>query len=133
MSDNNKTAETAAAAKAAAEADPKLESSADMAAAELEENPYLITFKKPFTWEDNVYTEIDLSGMEKMTAKDMILSSKVMEKSGSTNMVPEMSLEYACIFASRASGMPVEFFQALPPREAIKVKTMVMGFLYNED
>ena len=56
-----------------------------------------------------------------------------MERSGSINVLPEMSLEYACIFASKATKIPVEFFQALPPKEAIKVKNKVTNFFYGED
>lgn len=97
------------------------------------ENQYVIKFRKPFIWEDNTYTEIDMSGLEDLSAKDMIAAQRTMEKSGSINVLPEMSLEYACIFASRATRMPVEFFQALPPKEAIKVKNKVTNFFYGED
>ena len=100
---------------------------------EQEENKYLIKFRKPFVWEDNTYTEIDLSGLEDMSARDMIQAQRTMERSGSINVLPEMSLEYACIFASKATKMPVEFFQALPPKEAIKVKNKVTNFFYGED
>ncbi|MCM1218097.1 MAG: phage tail assembly protein [Lachnospiraceae bacterium] len=98
-----------------------------------EENKYLIKFRKPFVWEDNTYTEIDMSGLEDLSARDMIAAQRTMEKSGSINVLPEMSLEYACIFASKATKMPVEFFQALPPKEAIKVKNKVTNFFYGED
>ena len=98
-----------------------------------EENKYLIKFRKPFVWEDNTYTEIDMSGLEDLSAKDMIAAQRTMEKSGSINVLPEMSLEYACIFASKATKMPVEFFQSLPPKEAIKVKNKVTNFFYGED
>lgn len=100
---------------------------------EQEENKYLIKFRKPFVWEDDTYTEIDLSGLEDMSARDMIQAQRTMERSGSINVLPEMSLEYACIFASKATKMPVEFFQALPPKEAIKVKNKVTNFFYGED
>lgn len=100
---------------------------------EQEENKYLIKFRKPFPWEDETYTEIDMSGLEDMSARDMIQAQRIMERSGSINVLPEMSLEYACIFASKATKMPVEFFQALPPKEAIKVKNKVTNFFYGED
>lgn len=100
---------------------------------EQEENKYLIKFRKPFVWEDNTYTEIDLSGLEDMSARDMIQAQRTMERSGSINVLPEMSLEYACIFASKATKMPVEFFQSLSPKEAIKVKNKVTNFFYGED
>lgn len=98
-----------------------------------DENKYVIKFRKPFIWEDNTYTEIDMSGLEDLSAKDMIAAQRTMERSGSINVLPEMSLEYACIFASKATKMPVEFFQALPPKEAIKVKNKVTNFFYGED
>lgn len=102
-------------------------------AQEDEENEYLIIFKKPFVWEDETYDRIDLSGIEDLSARDMIQAQRTMEKSGSINVLPEMSLEYACIFASKATKKPVEFFQALPPKEAIKVKNKVTNFFYNEE
>ena len=100
---------------------------------EQEENKYLIKFSKPVIFEDETYKEIDLSGLEDLSARDMIQAQRTMERSGSINVLPEMSLEYACIFASKATKMPVEFFQALPPKEAIKVKNKVTNFFYGED
>ena len=108
-------------------------SAAAVSAPEPEENKYVIKFRKPFIWEDNTYAEIDMSGLEDLSAKDMIAAQRIMERSGSINVLPEMSLEYACIFASKATKMPVEFFQALPPKEAIKVKNKVTNFFYGED
>ena len=102
-------------------------------AIEEEENSYYITFKKPFVFEDETYTGVDLSGLEDLSARDMIATQRSMERSGSINVIPEMSLEYACIFAARASGLPQEFFQSLPPREAIKVKNRVTSFFYGEE
>ncbi len=107
---------------------------ADLEAAEAEEeNKYYVKFRKPFIWEDETYEGVDLSGMEDLSARDMIQAQRIMEKSGSINVLPEMSLEYACIFASKAAKMPVEFFQALPPKEAVKVKNRVTNFFYGEE
>ena len=47
--------------------------------------------------------------------------------------MPEMSLEYALYIASVATGLPVEFFRHLPPKDAIKVKNRVTNFFYAED
>ena len=44
-----------------------------------------------------------------------------------------MTLGYSCYLAARVSGLPVEFFQGLPAREAIKLKNVVTGFLYGGD
>ncbi len=97
------------------------------------DKPYLIVFKKPIIFEGIVYNSVDLSGLEEISAKDMIAVNKIIERSGTVNVLPEMSLEYACLIAARASGLPVEFFEALPPKEALKVKNRVTNFLYGED
>lgn len=94
---------------------------------------YRVVFAKPFAFEGKTYEHVDLSGLEDITAKDMISVNKIMERSGSVSVLPEMSLEYACLISAKAARLPVEFFQALPPREAIKVKNRVTNFFYSGD
>jgi hypothetical protein len=98
-----------------------------------EDNAYLVIFKKPVTWEGSTYTEVDLSSLENLKASDMIQVQRTMEKSGSVSVLPELSLEYALLFAAKATKIPVEFFQSLPPKEAIKVKNRVTSFFFGED
>lgn len=95
----------------------------------------VIKFKKPYTFERKEYTEIDLSGMDDLTGADMIAVNKIMKRTGSggIDVMPEVSVEYACYFAARATKQPVEFFMNLPPRELMKVKNRVMGFLFGSD
>lgn len=100
---------------------------------EMEDNPYLVQFKKPFIFEGTNYDSVDLSGLEYLSAADMIAVNKTIERGGTVNVLPEMSLEYACLISARASGKPVEFFKALPPKEALKIKNRVTNFLYGED
>lgn len=96
-------------------------------------SPFEVPFKKPFAFEGETYESVDLSGLESLSAADMIAVNKAIERGGTVNVIPEMSLEYACLISARASGMPVEFFKALPPKEALKVKNRVTNFLYSED
>ena len=103
------------------------------AQAEAEENDFYIKFRKPYTLEGETFDGVDLSGLEDLSARDMIATQRTMEKSGSINVLPEMSLEYACLFAAKATGKPVEFFQELPPKEAIKVKNRVTNFFYGAE
>ena len=98
----------------------------------VEDSPMYVRFSKPFRFEDETYNGVDLSPMENLTANDMITAQKTMERGGTVSLLPEMSLEYACIFAAKATDMPVEFFQNLPPKEAIKVKNRVTSFFYGE-
>ncbi len=98
-----------------------------------EDSSYLVVFRKPFVFEGKTYESVDLSGLEDLSAADMIAANKIMERGGTVNVLPEMSLEYACIISARATRMPVEFFRALPPKDALKVKNRVTNFLYAED
>lgn len=98
-----------------------------------QDEQYYVKFSKPYKFDDEYYEGISLSGLEDMTGRDMIQTQRQMERSGSVSTLPEMSLEYACIFASRATKMPVEFFQELPPRDAAKVKNRVINFIYGAD
>ena len=99
-----------------------------------EDSSLLIKFGKPYVFEGNTYTEIDLSGLESLNAASMIDVNRKMSR-GHTgiDVLPEVSLEYAVNIAAKATAQPVEFFLYLPPKEAIKVKTRVMGFLFGSD
>ena len=100
-----------------------------------EEENMVIKFKKPYKFEDKEYTELDLSGLDDLTASDMIATNKYMQRTsgGGIDVMPEVSLEYACVLASKAAKLPIEFFTSLPPREAMRVKNRVMGFLFGAE
>lgn len=102
-------------------------------AGEVIENEYVIVFNKPYTFEGKVYEKIDLSGLDNLTAADMMAANKVLDRSGSISFLPEMSLQYAVIIASKATKLPVEFFNGMHPKEAVKVKNRVVSFFYSQD
>ena len=70
-----------------------------------EENTLVMKLDKPFTFEGQTYTEVDLSGLEDTTAADLQA-------------------------VARVAHLPLEFFERLPAKEAIKLKGIVVGFLY---
>jgi len=98
-----------------------------------EENKLVLKFTKPYKFEGEEYNEVDLSNLENLTASDMIAAQKQVNKGGNVDIIPEMSLQYACIISARVSKKPIEFFTALPAKEAIKLKNIVTGFLYSVD
>lgn len=102
---------------------------------ENEEVSMVIKFKKPYKFEGKEYTEVDLSGLDDLQASDMIAVNKYMQRTsgGVIDVMPEVSMEYACVLASKAAKLPIEFFTSLPPREAMKVKNRVMGFLFGSE
>ena len=101
----------------------------------VEEETTVVKFTKPYKFEGKEYTEIDLASLGDLSAADMIAVDKIMKRSsgGSVDVMPEVTLEYACTISARATNMPIEFFTGLPPKEAMKVKNRVMGFLFGQD
>jgi hypothetical protein len=100
---------------------------------EVVDNPMVIILRKPYTYEGKTYEKIDLSGLDNLTADDMIAASRVLDRSGSFSFLPEMTVEYACVISARATKLPIEFFKGLPPKDAMKLKNRVTGFLYGAD
>lgn len=123
MSDNKKTTATEVASEVVV-----LDENGDVI-----EGQYVVVFNKPYTFEGTTYTKVDLSGLDNLTAADMIAANKVLDRTGSFTFLPEMSLEYACIIAGKATNLPIEFFKGLHPREAVKVKNRVTAFFYGTD
>lgn len=113
--------------------DNKTPATAPEAEAAVEENSYKITFSKPYRFEGKDYTELDLSGLDNLTAEHMIAADKYMTRNGNFSVMPEMNLEYALYIASEATDLPIEFFKRLPPKDTIKVKNRVTNFFYGED
>ena len=100
---------------------------------EKNKNNLVLKFSKPYVFEGESFTQIDLSGLENVNAEQMIATSKYLNKQGSFSILPEMTLEYACFMASSVTGKPVEFFRQLPAKEAMKLKNRVQNFIYGED
>jgi hypothetical protein len=100
---------------------------------EVIESANVVVFNKPYTFEGKMYDKVDLRGLDNLTAADMIAANRILDKTGSFTFLPEMSLEYACIIAAKASSLPIEFFKGLHPREAVKVKNRVTAFFYGTD
>lgn len=91
----------------------------------------LVKFSAPYTFEGETYTEIDMPGLEHITAAHVLKVTQMLKKSNS--LVPEITLQFACLMAARCSNQPVEFFLRLPAREAMKVKNTVTGFMFGTD
>jgi hypothetical protein len=97
----------------------------------MEENKYMIIFKKPYNFEGEEYKEIDMSAIEDLKANDLIAADKIFASRGQMAAMNEMSIGYSCIIASKATGKPLEFFENMPANEAIKLKNKVASFFYS--
>lgn len=97
------------------------------------EESNIVEFTKVYQFEGETISKIDMSGMEGITANDLIKANKVLQASGVVSVMPETNLEYAMIIAASATGRPVEFFKGLTPRDAMKIKNKVTSFFFGEE
>lgn len=81
-----------------------------------------IKLKKPYTFEDKVYTEIDMSGAEKLTVQDAIDAQKATAGQTAALVLPMTSMAFNLQLAAKATNLPIEFFKLLPMRAAQDVK-----------
>ncbi len=94
-------------------------------------NPLKVDFKKPYIFEGETHNGIDLSGLEDMTGRDFIQIEKEVRQLGINNLNPETTAEGAYTYAARAAGVPFEFFEGLPLKEARRTKAVVVNFLWS--
>lgn len=93
----------------------------------LEENPYVIVFKKPYVFEGTEYKYIDLSPLRDLSGYDMITAQN---RAGiQATVLPEQNLDYLFNLAAIGTNMPVEFYRGMKLSYAQKVKNAVVGFL----
>ena len=78
MPDINKNMETENTA-----AEEKETKKAEVLTGEVEDNPLVINFARPVKFEDSTYNSVDLSGLENLTGRDMVMTSKAMARSAS--------------------------------------------------
>lgn len=90
-----------------------------------------VKFAKPYTFEDDTYDGLDMSCLEKLTARDLADIEKKFYRYGITSITPENTVTYAKITAQKATGLPIEFFDQLPVREMMAVKNRVVNFFYD--
>lgn len=76
----------------------------------------VITLKKPYTFEKKEYTEIDLSGLDKLTIQDAIDAQRKLfgERETASVVLCETTTAFAREIAAKATGLPIEFFKFAP-------------------
>lgn len=94
---------------------------------------WVIPLKKPIKFEGETYDRIDLTGLHNIKAADMVAINRRMTRSGNVSSSQELTLEYALNMANLATGLPLEFFDQLPPYAAMAIKESVIVFLYRQE
>lgn len=100
-----------------------------------DENELLLKLRKPYVFDGQTYTEIDLSGLENVTAGTLENIGKILSKRspGLNPATLEMEMSFCNLLAARATSKKLEFFEGLPARDAVALKSMIVGFLYGGD
>lgn len=104
-------------------------------AEDTEPEDLVLRFAKPYKFGGMEYTEVDLSGLEDVTAGVLESVGKITAKKnpGMNPALQEMSLTFCTYLAQRVAKLPLEFFTGLPAKEGIKLKALVTNFLYGGD
>lgn len=91
----------------------------------------VIKFSKPYKFEGNEYTEIDLSGLDKLTIKDAIDIQKQLtaKREVAATVLTETSTAFARMVIAKATGYPIEFFEVMPRSLSKQVQQAVMMYL----
>ena len=90
-----------------------------------------VKFSKPYVFEDDTYEGLDMSCLENLTTDDLTEIEKKFYKQGIASFNPENTAVYAKIVAWKATGLPIEFFNQLPVRDMLKIKSRVVNFFYS--
>ena len=95
----------------------------------------VLRFGKPYKFGGQEYTEVDLSGLEDVTAGTLEnVGRQVSKKNPGINpAVLEMSTPFCHMLAGRVAKLPLEFFQRLPAKDGIALKALITNFLYGGD
>lgn len=99
--------------------------------AEQEVRAHVVELGKPYLFEGQEYTEIDLGGLERLTVRDLVrVQLRLFEQQEMASMfICETTTAFAREVAAAASGLPVEFFKYLPRGAMRKVRQEVTGLL----
>ncbi|MDE6455887.1 MAG: phage tail assembly protein [Dysosmobacter sp.] len=99
------------------------------------ENELVLKLSKPYPFEGETCTEIDLSGLETVTAGMLERVSKtILQQSPSLNpAMLESTMPFCIELVVRVTKRPYEFFRGLPVQDAMKLKALVANFLYSGD
>ena len=95
------------------------------------EKTLIIDLSIPQDFEGEHITQIDLSSLNELSADDLAYCEGLFQQMGNVDPTKEFNMRYCMIVAHRATGKPLEFFNGLKAKNAIKIKTVISNFLYD--
>lgn len=96
-----------------------------------QEESRVIDLGKPYKFEGTEYTEIDLTGLDKLTVKDAIDIQRQLfnEREVAAAMLTETTTAFARAIAAKATELPIEFFKLMPRGASRRVLGEVRGYM----
>lgn len=91
----------------------------------------IVKLDRPYVFEETEYQEIDLTGLRRLTIQDAIDAQRQLfsEQEVAAAVLCETTTAFARTMATKATGLPVEFFKLMPRGVMKRVSAAVRGFL----
>lgn len=91
----------------------------------------VVKLEKPYVFEETEYQEIDLTGLRSLTIQDAIDAQRELfgAKEVAAAVLCETTTAFARAMATKATGLPVEFFKLMPRGVMKRVVATVRGEL----
>jgi len=113
-------------------ADQNLNQNADQNIDQNQAPTHVVKWKRPYKFEGEEYTEVDLSGLDHLTIQDAIAIQKQLFSSGKEvagSLLSETTMAFACAVATKATGMPIEFFKLMPRGAGRRLQRTIFKYL----
>lgn len=97
----------------------------------VQEERRVVDLGKPYKFENTEYTEIDLSGLDKLTVKDAINIQRQLfnEQEVAAAMLTETTTAFARAVAAKATELPIELFKLMPRGASRRVAGNVREYM----
>lgn len=91
----------------------------------------IVKLERPYVFEETEYQEIDLTGLRGLTIQDAIDAQRKLfgEQEVAAVVLCETTTAFARTMATKATGLPVEFFKLMPRGVMKRVAAAVRGLL----
>ena len=97
----------------------------------VQESTRVLKLRTPVEFEGVIFESLDLSGLDKLTGKDIRELDRLFKMKGGKlgNNVKEFDSLYLQLVAARAAELPLEFFDAIGAKDATRLEVEIRNFL----
>lgn len=89
---------------------------------------------RPVEYQGIRMEEMDLSGLDELTGRDMNQIYDLYTANGGSGIVmQESTLRFAQLIANRVAGYPLELIEKMGPKDSMKLKNRVYRFFFLEE